>query len=135
MKRTTYINSLSNDKDTLAAPRKRTAFGSPFDTNSKMNRYYLSIAVLSLSTLSLPAQANCSLYLGASGNCQTNSRGETVITTTNLGGGYTSTNTRTGEESYTGQDINGGWTTRYRDGRSSYSTQDPYPNLGRSRNR
>ena len=34
-----HTHSPSNDEDTLASPRKSTAFGSAFDTDSKANRY------------------------------------------------------------------------------------------------
>lgn len=85
-----------------------------------------------LSMMSAPVYASCALYLG-SGDCKTNQKGQAVITNNNLGGGYTSRNTTTGEESYTGQTLNGGWRTRHQDGSSSYSRNNPFLNTDSNR--
>lgn len=98
-------------------------------------RHYSKPFLIALMGVALasPAHAGCGSYLG-SGTCETNSRGQNVITEQGLSGGYISQNTTTGVRDYTNQNLNGGYTTQHSDGSRTDRNYNPYGGNSSSNN-
>lgn len=77
--------------------------------------------VLAVMAAPVSVSANCALL----SNCSTDSQGNSYVTRENLGGGYNTY--RNGRlHSQTQQNLSGGYTEEYSDGRRRYYDTNPY---------